>query len=75
MDASEIEAKVSQALESSDVSVYKSSDAHGEERFEIIVVSDEFEAIPLIEQHQLVRDALGDLLDEMHAIEITTKTP
>lgn len=44
--------------------------------FEVYVVSDVFEGKRLIERHGLVNQAVGDLMQEIHALSIKkTKTP
>ena len=40
----------------------------------IIVVSDDFEGLSLIKRHQLVYKALDNLVKEIHAISIVSKT-
>ena len=40
----------------------------------IIVVSDDFEGLCLIKRHQLVYEALDNLVKEIHAISIVSKT-
>ncbi len=46
------------------------------DHFGVQVVSQKFEGLSLIEQHKLVHAAVGDYLtNEIHALEIKTKTP
>ena len=40
----------------------------------IIIVSDDFESLSLIKRHQLVYKALDNLVKEIHAISIVSKT-
>jgi stress-induced morphogen len=41
----------------------------------IFVVSDQFNDLPLLQQHKIVMDILkNDLKDSLHAVKITTKT-
>lgn len=50
----------------------RDDDAH----FTAVVASPEFEDTPVVDQHQLVHDALDEYLtEEIHAIELTTLTP
>ena len=45
------------------------------DHFEIIVVSDEFEGVPLIDRHRMIHDALGSQLGgPIHAVEIKAYT-
>lgn len=44
--------------------------------FEVFIVSDVFEGKRLIERHALVNEAVGDLMEDIHALSIRkTKTP
>jgi len=45
------------------------------DHFEIVVVSDEFEGVPLIDRHRMIHDALGSQLGgSIHAVEIKAYT-
>jgi stress-induced morphogen len=47
-----------------------------DQHFAAVVVSPAFEGESLVDQHQLVHDALGDhLTQEIHAVELETYTP
>ncbi|MFB6126525.1 MAG: BolA/IbaG family iron-sulfur metabolism protein [Halolamina sp.] len=49
---------------------------HEDAHFAVAVVSPAFEEKSLVEQHDLVYDAVGDrMTTEVHALEITTRTP
>lgn len=44
--------------------------------FEVFIVSDVFEGKRLIERHAMVNEAVGDLMEDIHALSIRkTKTP
>ncbi len=46
------------------------------DHFRVVVVSDEFEGLPMVKQHQLVYDALGNSMeDDIHALGLKTYTP
>lgn len=46
------------------------------DHFGVQVVSSRFEGLTLIQQHKLVHAAVGDYLtNEIHALEIRTRTP
>lgn len=46
------------------------------DHFRVIVISPEFEGLPMVKQHQLVYDALGDAMDgDIHALGLKTYTP
>lgn len=64
-------------LENLDDVTVEIMDMTGEmDHFRVIVVSPEFEGIPMVKQHQLVYDALGDAMDgDVHALGLKTYTP
>lgn len=46
------------------------------DHFRAVVVAPAFEDVPLVQQHQLVYDALGEHMhEEIHAIDLSTFTP
>jgi stress-induced morphogen len=46
------------------------------DHFRAVVVAPAFEDLPLVQQHQLVYDALGDHMnEEIHALDLSTFTP
>lgn len=46
------------------------------DHFRVVVISESFEGLPMVKQHQLVYDALGDSMDEdIHALGLKTYTP
>lgn len=49
---------------------------HEDAHFAAVVISPAFEGETLVNQHQMVYDAVGDAMtDEVHALEIKTYTP
>ena len=49
---------------------------HQDAHFAAVVVSPTFEGEALVQQHQMVYDAVGDAMtDSVHALEIETYTP
>ncbi len=71
MDPEEIKVLIEKGLPTSTVAV-RGDGTH----FEAIIVSSEFEGRSLIEQHQIVYNALGDAMKEqIHAISLKTYTP
>ena len=50
--------------------------AAGGGHYEVLIVSEAFEGLPLLEQHRLVNEALGGLLGrEIHALALKTVPP
>jgi len=70
MNPGEIKTIIEDAIPSSIVTV----DGDGV-HFEAIVVSSEFEGKGLLEQHQMVYKALGELMKDIHALSLKTYTP
>ncbi len=47
-----------------------------ESHFKVVIVSDRFEKVPLVEKHRMVYGVLnGELQGEVHALSIQTKNP
>ncbi|MGM0605719.1 MAG: BolA family protein [Halobacteriota archaeon] len=79
MELTEIEATIEAAIEDAEATVSRPrsyDENHEDAHFAVVVVSPAFEGKPLVAQHQLVYDALGDrMTNEIHALEIKTYTP
>lgn len=43
-------------------------------KLEIIVVSDKFDKVPLLQRHRLINDCLSDLMPQIHALSMKTWT-
>ncbi|SIO01579.1 transcriptional regulator, BolA protein family [Sulfurivirga caldicuralii] len=46
-----------------------------ESHFKVVIVSDQFDGLPLIKRHRAVHEALGDLMAQFHALALHTYTP
>lgn len=70
----EIEKRIAQAMPEAEVVV---QDLTGtSDHFQALVISDAFDGKTMIQQHQMVYQALGDLMKEaIHALAIKTFTP
>ncbi|MEF8840776.1 MAG: BolA family protein [Haloarculaceae archaeon] len=76
MDLAEIEGLIEGAIEDADARVRRARGQHDDDHLEALVVSPAFEGVPLVEQHQMVHDALeGRLTRDIHALELKTRTP
>jgi stress-induced morphogen len=76
MDLSAIEARIEDGIEDADATVTRARGDHDDDHLAATVISPAFEGERLVAQHQLVYDALGDLMtDEIHALELSTYTP
>jgi stress-induced morphogen len=79
MDTAEVERLIEEGIEGAEatVSLPRAPDEnHEDAHFAAVVVSPAFEGKPLVQQHQMVYDALGDAMTtEIHALEMKTYTP
>ncbi|MFB6344483.1 MAG: BolA family protein [bacterium] len=74
IDPEAVKDKITDELEDPQVDVL---DMTGDgDHFRVVVVSESFSGLPMVKQHQLVYDALGDSMDEdIHALGLKTYTP
>lgn len=76
MDAAEVEAIIEEALPDAVATVTTPRDPDDDSHYAVEVVSPAFQGESLVDQHQLVHDALGEhLTRDIHAIELRTSTP
>jgi stress-induced morphogen len=76
MDKADVEALIESEIPDAAATVTTPRDPDDDKHYAVDVVSPAFAGKSLVEQHQLVHDALdGYLTDEIHAIELTTATP
>jgi len=76
MDADEVKSLIEAELPDTTATVSTPRDPDDDKHYAIEVLSPAFEGKSLVDQHQLVHDALGDhLTRDIHAIELTTDTP
>jgi stress-induced morphogen len=80
MDTSDIEALIEADIEDADATVttprVHEDEEHEDAHYAAVVVSPAFEGESLVNQHQMVYDALGDhMTQSVHAMEIQTYTP
>jgi stress-induced morphogen len=79
MDTDEVERRIEAAIPDADAEVTlprMPDENHEDAHFAAVVVSPAFEGKTLVEQHQMVYDALGDAMTgDIHALEMKTYTP
>jgi acid stress-induced BolA-like protein IbaG/YrbA len=74
MDASEIEQMIASGIPGARVEVRDYTG--GGDHFEAVVISESFEGKTLVERHQAVYNALGDVMRaRVHALTLKTLTP
>ena len=51
------------------------NDMDSESHFELSIVADAFEGLNLVKRHQLIYMVLGDMMQQIHALQIQSLTP
>ena len=76
MDEAEVAALIEAEIPDATATVTTPRDPDDDSHYAVEVVSPAFAGRSLVDQHQLVHDALGEhLTRDIHAIELTTSTP
>ncbi len=75
MTPEDVEARIEAELDC-EATVGKARGEHDDDHLRATVVSPEFEGRSLVEQHEMVYDAIGEAMTtDIHALELTTRTP
>jgi stress-induced morphogen len=75
MDTAEVERLIESGIEGAAASVTQPR-GEGDDHLAAVVVAPAFEGEPIVNQHQLVYDALGEhMTTDIHALELKTYTP
>lgn len=76
MNPDEVKQLIEESLDDADVTVSHPRGVDDEDHLAATVVSPEFEGVSLVQQHELVYDALGEhMTTDIHALELSTYTP
>lgn len=76
MDPDDIAELIEISIEDATAEVRPARNPDDDDHLVATVISPAFEGLSLVNQHQLVYDALGDhMTTDIHALEITTRTP
>jgi len=76
MDPEDVERLIEDELADAKASVRRARGDHDDDHLAATVVSPAFKGRSLVDQHQLVYDALGDhMTTDIHALELSTYTP
>jgi stress-induced morphogen len=76
MDLEEIEDVIEAGIPDADAEVSQPRGPEDDDHLAAVVVSPAFEGQSLVEQHDMVYDALGDrMTTDIHALELKTYTP
>ncbi|WP_135667743.1 BolA family protein [Halorhabdus rudnickae] len=75
MEPAEVESRIESAIDDAEVTVTHPR-PNDTEHLAAEVISPAFDGKTLVEQHELVYDALGEAMTtEIHALKVTTRTP
>jgi len=76
MNAEDVARLIEENLEDAEATVSHPRGIDDEDHLAATVVSPAFEGEALVQQHEMVYDALGDhMTDDIHALELKTYTP
>lgn len=76
MDIEELETRIEEQIKGAEATVERARGEHDDDHLRAVVVSPAFEGVPLVEQHDMVYEALdGAVTREVHALELETRTP
>ena len=76
MTPEDVAERIEAELPDCEATVERARGEHDDDHLRATVVSPAFEGRSLVDQHDLVYDALGDAMTtDIHALELTTRTP
>lgn len=76
MDLTEIEETIEASIPESEATVTRPRGPEDDDHLAATVVSPAFEGETLVDQHEMVYDALGDRMTaDIHALEVRTEVP
>jgi acid stress-induced BolA-like protein IbaG/YrbA len=76
MDPNEVERLIEAGIEGAEATVSRARGSHDDDHLAATVVSDSFDGLSLVQQHQEVYDAIGEhMTTDVHALELKTYTP
>ncbi|WP_115862663.1 BolA family protein [Halorussus litoreus] len=76
MNADDVAALIEENLDDAEATVTHPRGVDDEDHLAATVVSPEFEGVSLVQQHELVYDALGEhMTTDIHALELETYAP
>jgi stress-induced morphogen len=76
MEPAEVERLIEEGVEDADATVSRPRNPDDDSHLAAVVVSPAFEGVPLVQQHEMVYEALGDhMTTDIHALELKTYTP
>jgi stress-induced morphogen len=76
MEPDEVEQLIEDGVEDADATVSRPRNPDDDSHLAAVVVSPAFDDVSLVQQHEMVYDALGEhMTTDIHALELKTYTP
>lgn len=76
MQPNEVARIIEDGIENAEATVSRARGQHDDDHLTAEVISPAFEGVPLVQQHEMVYDALeGHMTTDIHALELKTRTP
>jgi len=76
MEPDEVERLIEDGVEDADATVSRPRNPDDDSHLAAVVVSPAFDDVSLVQQHEMVYDALGEhMTTDIHALELKTYTP
>ncbi|MFB6118452.1 BolA/IbaG family iron-sulfur metabolism protein [Halosegnis sp.] len=76
MEPAEVERLIEERVEGATATVRRARGEHDDDHLQAEVTAPAFEGLSLVEQHELVYDALEEhMTTDIHALELKTRTP
>jgi len=76
MEPEEVGELIADGIPDADVEVSRPRGVDDDDHLAVTVVSPAFEGAPVVDQHEMVYDAVDEhMTTDIHALEVTTRTP
>jgi stress-induced morphogen len=76
MEPQDVADLIADGIPDAEVEVSKPRGVDDDDHLAVTVVSPAFEGKSVVDQHEMVYDAVGDhMTEDIHALEVTTRTP
>jgi len=76
MEPDEVERLIEDGVEDADATVSRPRNPDDDSHLAAVVVSPAFDDVSLVQQHEMVYDALGEhMTTDIHALELKTRAP
>lgn len=76
MTPEEVAELIEERIEDAEATVRRARGEHDEDHLTAEVVAPAFDGVPLVQQHEMVYEALGEhMTTDIHALELKTRAP